>query len=107
LYLARNLTAFSTQAERMFALLKISTAHADPRSIVLKLEGKLSGGWVELLRETCAHHRQRDDRALVLDVSAVSYASSDGVSLLIQLLEKGITCDAWPPFLRELCKEES
>ena len=87
-------------------MLKISTASADQQSIVLRLEGKLSDGWVGLLQETCAHLQRRDGRALVLDVSAVSFASRDGVALLVQLREQGVRCDAWPPFLWELCREE-
>ena len=83
-------------------MLRINRMDCEDGSVRLKLEGRLVGEWVELLREMCQHHRQEMDTPLVLELSAVGFASRDGLRLLRHLQQEGVCCTAWAPYLRAL-----
>ncbi len=71
---------------------------------VLKLEGRLVGRWVELLAEACKSRTFVEDGVLTLDLSGVTIASKEGISLLQSLQDQGIKCVFCSPFMKELCQ---
>ena len=71
---------------------------------VLKLEGRLVGRWVELLAEACRSETFGEDGVLTLDLSGVTIASKEGISLLQSLRDQGVKFVSCSPFLTELCK---
>jgi ABC-type transporter Mla MlaB component len=68
----------------------------------LKLEGRLVGPWVTLLRREC---RSRPNVAL--DLSEVVFVDSAGVSLLARLVARGAQLRAASPFIAELLKSRT
>ena len=79
-------------------MLKI-TDHHNSHGAVLRLEGKLVGQWVQILRSVCGdqdHHH--------LDLSAVSFVDADGLQLLRELQSRGVRIHAASAFIRELLK---
>lgn len=88
-------------------MLRITSMGCEDGSIRLKLEGRLIYQWVDLLRQTCRSHQCQTDNPLILDLSAVAFASRDGIQLLRRLQQEGINCIFWSPFLKELSREIS
>ena len=82
-------------------MLRISNLHRDDGSDLLKLEGRLVGPWVELLRDTCSAYGTGQS-PLALDLGEVIFASKEGLELLDHLAANGITCIAVSPILREM-----
>ena len=83
-------------------MLRITPISSADEAIVLKLEGRLVEPWVGLLRETCQTHQREQRASLVLDLSAVGFASREGLDLLDGLQKEGIQCVSWSPLLKEL-----
>ena len=88
-------------------MLRITAIPGNNGKTCLKLEGRLVEPWVELLRQTCQAHRGELDLPLTLDLSAVGFASREGLRLLHHLQREGVSCASWPPFLKELSRQES
>ena len=86
-------------------MLRISMSEPQGESIQLRLDGRISGRWVKLLRRTCAVQQRRGLRTL-LDLRNVSYADRDGIALLQALTEQGVEILHAPPFIAELIRRE-
>jgi len=62
-------------------------------AVLLRLEGQVTGPWVEELRRVCAEalgnngHRQRH---LVIDLANVSFLDADGIALFRELADRRI-----------------
>ncbi len=85
-------------------MLRITRTSRDDGRVVLKLEGRLVGPWVELLDEMCqAYQREREkDAPIILDGAAVGFASEEGLGPLRDLHKQGITLSYCSFFLQEL-----
>jgi anti-anti-sigma regulatory factor len=58
----------------------------------LRLEGKLAGAWVEELERCCQDALARSqNRALVIELDAVTFVDDEGQSLLLQMHQAGAT----------------
>ena len=86
-------------------MLRITACTPAPDAATLKLEGKLLGPWVAELRQACAATTVAPAQ-LSLDLSAVSYADSAGVSLLCALRRQGVRLAPCSGFLAALLPEE-
>lgn len=76
-----------------------------PNSLGLRLEGRLEGPWVEVLRKTWADTLNRDQhRQIELDLSGVSFADSVGRALLLNMQEEGVGLIRASAFLREMLR---
>jgi anti-anti-sigma regulatory factor len=60
-------------------------------AVRLRVEGRLTGRWVEELRRTCDLQGLRDGIRLTLDLSDVSFADAAGIELLKELRGGQIT----------------
>lgn len=81
-------------------MLKITITTATDALIVLHLEGKVSGRWVECLENTCAAELKDAARA-VIDLSGVSFLDRAGITLLKNLAECGVEIVNALPFITE------
>jgi len=85
-------------------VLRITTTE-NPNSLGLRLEGRLEGPWVEVLRKTWTDTLGQDShRQVVVDLGDVSFADSDGRALLLNMKEKGVGLVKASAFLREMLK---
>ncbi|MGA8145186.1 MAG: STAS domain-containing protein [Candidatus Acidiferrales bacterium] len=80
--------------------MKITITTATDALIVLHLEGKVSGRWVECLENTCAAELKDAARA-VIDLSGVSFLDRAGITLLKNLAECGVEIVNALPFITE------
>jgi len=65
-------------------VMRIRPAEADG-SVVLRLEGNLSGQWVEELRRVTSEPLREPATRLVLDFAEVTFIDADGLALLREL----------------------
>ena len=65
--------------------MRIRPAEADG-SVVLRLEGTLSGQWVGELRRVTSEPLREPAARLVLDLAEVTFIDADGLALLRELL---------------------
>lgn len=76
-------------------------------AVVLRLEGQVTGRWVEELRHSCDQVLQpnggRPNR-LVLDLAEVSFIDADGLSLFRDLSSHRVTLSNCSVFAAELLK---
>jgi hypothetical protein len=78
------------------------TPGTDDAANTLKLEGKLSGPWVEEL-ERCWYEMRRDKRAPVkLNLKEVSFSDARGKDLLLRMERQGVSLVDCPRFIRQL-----
>jgi anti-anti-sigma regulatory factor len=66
-------------------LLKITVVESSNEAVRLRVEGRLTGRWVEELRTTCDLQGRSDGIRLTLDLSDVSFADAAGIALLKEL----------------------
>ncbi|MFZ5892979.1 MAG: hypothetical protein ACOY0T_18100 [Myxococcota bacterium] len=77
-----------------------------PSGRVLRLEGRIVGDWVQVLEgELSASHPE--ERALVLDLAAVEFASNAAVEVLMAARNRGMRIEACSPLLTSLLEEGS
>ncbi len=87
-------------------MLRISMSEAPGEPVQLRLDGRVSGQWVKLLRQTCEVHKRKGCR-LILDLRNVSFADRDGIVLLRELTERGVKILHCPPFIAEQIAREA
>lgn len=79
-------------------MLRISESRIDGAGTLFKLEGKLVAPWTRLLETICIAAVQKP---VIVDLANMAAASSEGLTLLRRLEERGCHCIGWPPHLRE------
>ena len=84
-------------------MLRISEVGNRNGHLVLKLEGRIIGPWVDELRSACEKLLERE-HPIALDLAEVSYADRDGVALLRELKTRQVRLHACSPFLGEELK---
>lgn len=70
-------------------MLKI-TFKDTPGSTRVKLEGKLSGPWVEELERSWIEHSPQASENVIIDLSDVTYIDPEGKRLLARMVDKGV-----------------
>lgn len=83
----------------MLRITEERTPQGDP---LLRLEGRLIGVWVAVLRESGTHLTAA---SCTLDVAGVSYANEEGLTLLLEWQTRGAQLCNVSPFLRELLQQ--
>jgi anti-anti-sigma regulatory factor len=81
-------------------MLKISQSGKANHSVTLKLEGRVVGPWVGELRQVC-ETLLTEGRALKLDLTDVTFADADGVTVLTGFKTRGVTLKNCSPFVEE------
>jgi len=85
-------------------MLKITRAVLSEKEISLQLDGRVSGQWVELLRET-AESALDEGVGLSLDLKNISFIDCEGIALVRNLIERGVRHTNPPLFVAEQIKE--
>ena len=71
--------------------MKITVVESSSTGVRLRVEGRLTGRWVEELRRTCDLHALSDGIRLTLDLADVSFADAAGIELLKELRIRSVT----------------
>lgn len=85
-------------------MLRITEEHTPQGKPQLRLEGRLLGLWVTVLRE-CG--TRLEAASLTLDVAGVSYVNDEGVALLLEWQAAGAQIHNCSPFLREVLQQSA
>lgn len=76
--------------------------------VVLKLEGRVKGPWVEELRKTwLTSSTLAVGETVRIDLEAVSFVDERGRDLLLEMRREGVTLDGNSGFLRHLLEERN
>jgi ABC-type transporter Mla MlaB component len=96
-------------------MLRITVVDLSDSVVVLQVEGRLTGCWVEELRRTCAAHafaahtfaahNLADEVQLSLELSKVSLADAAGIALLKELRSRGADLIRPTSFVAEQLKD--
>jgi len=84
-------------------MLRISIVESSKQLVTLRLEGHITGPWVEALRKIC-ECELRDDKRLILDLADVSFVDRNGVALLTTLTKPQVAWINPQPLVAELLK---
>jgi ABC-type transporter Mla MlaB component len=76
----------------------------DPRC--LRVEGRLVGDWVEVLRVE-VERVQAQTSAVELDLAGVEFADSEALSLLLEVAVRGVKLVACSPLLTSLLESKA
>ena len=85
-------------------MLKITRAVLSEKEISLQLDGRVSGQWVGLLRETAESVLDEGVR-LSLDLKNISFIDCEGIALIRNLIERGVRHTNPPLFVAEQIKK--
>jgi anti-anti-sigma regulatory factor len=85
-------------------MLKISGGTSPNGKVTLRLEGQVSGPWVEELRRSCERILATGG-GLILDLAEVSFVDRDGVALCGRLQSRHVTFLHCSPFVTEQLKQ--
>lgn len=82
-------------------MLKITKIEINGSQVVLKIEGKITGQWAELLDgECCSELKHRT--SVQLDCAGVDFLDEKGVEVLKSLTHKQVTLISAPRYVTEL-----
>jgi ABC-type transporter Mla MlaB component len=85
-------------------MLKITSIVLSPQEIALRLDGRVAGQWVTLLRDS-AESVLADGVTLTIDLQNISYIDCEGIALLRSLIERGVDPVNAPLFVIEQIKK--
>lgn len=80
------------------AMLKITEINQTKDEMILKLEGRVVGPWVQEIRESCDQALLKSNR-LLIDMSEVSFIERDAISLFQELQNRNVVFINCSPFL--------
>jgi hypothetical protein len=95
----------SPEAIRRTAMLRITVVESSKIAVTLRVEGRITGPWVEELRTACDVHTFPDDVQLSLELADISFADAAGIALLRELRNTGVGFIRTAPFLSEQLKD--
>jgi ABC-type transporter Mla MlaB component len=87
-------------------MLRITVVETSEIAVTLRVEGRITGPWVEELRTACYVHAFPDEVQLSLQLADISFADTAGVALLKELRHRGAGLIGTTPFLTEQLKNE-
>ena len=66
-------------------MLRITVVESSNIAVTLRVEGRITGPWVEELRTACRLHTSPDNVQLSLELADISFADGAGIALLREL----------------------
>lgn len=81
--------------------MKITVVESLRDALRLRVEGRLTGRWVEELRGTCYLQALSEGIRLTLDLADVSFVDTAGIELLKELKNRSVTLLSPSPFVSE------
>jgi ABC-type transporter Mla MlaB component len=88
-------------------MLRITVVESSEGAVTLRVEGRMTGPWVEELRAACNVHTFPDDVQVSLELADISFADAAGIALLRELRNRGVGLIRTSPFLAEQLKDEN
>jgi ABC-type transporter Mla MlaB component len=85
-------------------MLKITRVASSNQEITLQLDGRLTGQWVELLRES-AESVLAEGQRLTLDWENICFIDCEGLALVTSLIGRGVRQVNAPLFVAEQIKK--
>ena len=85
-------------------MLKITSTILSQQETALRLDGRVSGQWVTLLKDS-AESVLADGLKLTIDLQNISYIDCEGIALLKSLIERGVDPVNAPLFVIEQIKK--
>jgi ABC-type transporter Mla MlaB component len=85
-------------------MLKITRAVLSKHETTLRLDGRVAGQWVGLLRES-AESELTEGLKLTIDLKNISFIDCEGIALLISLIGRGADPINAPLFVTEQIKK--
>ena len=85
-------------------MLKITSTVLSPYEIALRLDGRVAGQWVALLRES-AESALAEGVKLTIDLQNISYIDCEGIAVLRSLIDRGVDPINAPLFIVEQIKK--
>ena len=82
-------------------MLKITKIQESRSEVLLKLEGKITAEWADLLDGEC-RSLLREEKAVYLDCTEVDFIDAGGVEVLNRLPRTQVTLMSAPGFVTEL-----
>jgi len=86
-------------------MLRITVVESSNIAVTLRVEGRITGPWVEELRTACRLHTSPDDVQLSLELADISFADGAGITLLRELRSCGVGLIRTTPFVAEQLKD--
>lgn len=86
-------------------MLRITVTKSSEGDAVLRVEGRITGYYVEELRRACDVHTSLDNIQLSLELADVSFADPAGIELLRDLRRRGVSLMQTTPFMTEQLKD--
>jgi anti-anti-sigma regulatory factor len=84
--------------------MKITVVESSSNGVRLRVEGRLTGRWVEELRRTCDLHALNDGIRLALDLADVSFVDAAEIELLKELRSRSVNLLSPSPLVAEQLK---
>ena len=81
-------------------MLKITSTVLSRKETALRLDGRVAGQWVGLLRES-AESALAEGVKLTIDLQNISYIDCEGIALLRSLMDRGVELINAPLFVVE------
>jgi ABC-type transporter Mla MlaB component len=88
-------------------MLRITVVESSKLAVTLRVEGRITGPWVEELRTACNVHTVPDEVQLTLELADISFADAAGIALLRELRNSGVGLIGTTPFLAEQLNDGS
>jgi len=85
-------------------MLKITRAVLSEKEVTLQLDGRITGQWVELLKDT-AESVLRDGISLNVDLANISFIDCEGIALIRNLIQRGVRHLNPPLFVADQLKK--
>jgi ABC-type transporter Mla MlaB component len=82
-------------------MLRITVVESSEIAVTLRVEGRITGPWVEELRTACTVHTFPGEVRLSLELADISFADTAGIALLRELRNRGVGLVGTTPFLTE------
>jgi ABC-type transporter Mla MlaB component len=86
-------------------MLRITVVESSKVAVTLRVEGRITGPWVEELRTACNVHTFPDDVQVSLELADISFADTAGIALLKELRNRGVGLIRTSSFLTEQLKD--
>ena len=88
-------------------MLRITVVESSKIAVTLRVEGRITGPWVEELRTACKVHTFPGQVELSLELADISFADAAGIALLRELRNRGVGLIGMTPFLVEQLKDRT
>jgi hypothetical protein len=86
-------------------MLRVTVVESSSSAVTLRVEGRITGSFVEELRRACNAHTFAEEVQLSLELGDVSFADAAGILLLKELRSRGVGLMRTNPFMAEQLKD--